>query len=412
MCPKIRASMRRVPPLNPDRCTLMTAPLRPTSAVAQAKRLVVKVGSSLVTNEGRGIDLAAVEQWAAQIAKLHAQDRQIVLVSSGAVAEGMARLGWPRRPNAMHELQAAAAVGQMGLVQAYEVAFARHGIRTAQILLTHEDLADRRRYLNARSTLYTLLGLGVVPIVNENDTVVTDEIRLGDNDTLGALVTNLIEAEVLIILTDQSGLYSADPRKNPDAEFISLGQAGDPTLEAMAGGSGSSIGTGGMLTKVLAAKRAANSGGHTVIASGREPEVLLRLSQGESIGTELRAILPVRSARQRWLANHLRLRGRITLDAGAVQALTQGHRSLLAIGVTAVEGEFERGDVVACVDQHGVECARGLINYSSSDTRRILRQPSSRIAEILGSMSDPELMHRDNMVFVRPPHEHAISAQE
>ncbi|WP_353152204.1 glutamate 5-kinase [Pollutimonas bauzanensis] len=371
------------------------------SAVAQAKRLVVKVGSSLVTNEGKGIDVTAVAQWAEQIASLHAQGKQMVLVSSGAIAEGMARLGWPRRPNAMHELQAAAAVGQMGLIQAYEVAFAKHGIRTAQILLTHEDLADRRRYLNARSTLYTLLGLGVVPIVNENDTVVTDEIRLGDNDTLGALVTNLIEAEALIILTDQSGLYSADPRQNPDAEFISLGQAGDPALEAMAGGSGSSIGTGGMLTKVLAAKRAANSGGHTVIASGRESNVLLRLAQGEQIGTELRAILPVRSARQRWLANHLRLRGRVTLDNGAVQALTEGHKSLLAIGVSAVEGEFERGDVVACVDQHGVECGRGLINYSSADARRIMRQPSNRIAEILGSMSDAELMHRDNMVFIR-----------
>lgn len=370
------------------------------SSVASSKRLVVKVGSSLVTNEGRGIDLDAVAQWASQIAGLHSQGRQMVLVSSGAIAEGMARLGWPRRPNAMHELQAAAAVGQMGLIQAYEVAFARHGIRTAQILLTHEDLADRNRYLNARSTLYTLLGLGVVPIVNENDTVVTDEIRLGDNDTLGALVTNLIEAETLIILTDQTGLYSADPRKSPDAQLIALGQAGDPTLEAMAGGSGSAIGTGGMLTKVLAAKRAANSGGHTVIASGREPDVLLRLAQGESIGTELRASIPVRSARQRWLANHLRLRGRLTLDKGAVAALTHDHKSLLAIGVTAVEGEFERGDVVACVDGHGVECGRGLINYSAADTRRIKGQPSKRIADILGSMSDQELMHRDNMVFI------------
>jgi glutamate 5-kinase len=373
------------------------------SAVALANRLVVKVGSSLVTNEGKGIDLAAVEHWATQIASLHAQGKQVVLVSSGAIAEGMARLGWPRRPNAMHELQAAAAVGQMGLIQAYEVAFAEHGIRTAQILLTHEDLSDRRRYLNARTTLYTLLGLGVVPIVNENDTVVTDEIRLGDNDTLGALVTNLIEAEALIILTDQAGLYSADPRKNPDAEFVSLGQAGDPALEAMAGSSGSSIGTGGMLTKILAAKRAANSGGHTIIASGRERDVLLRLAQGERIGTELRALLPVRSARERWLANHLRLRGRVTLDSGAVEALTQGHKSLLAVGVTAVEGEFERGDVVACVDEHGVECGRGLINYSSRDTRRIMRQPSNRIAEVLGSMSDSELIHRDNMVFSRAP---------
>lgn len=377
----------------------MPAIALPLHSVNSSRRLVVKVGSSLVTNEGQGIDTVAVAHWARQIAGLHSQGKQMVLVSSGAIAEGMARLGWPRRPNAMHELQAAAAVGQMGLVQAYEVAFAQHGIRTAQILLTHEDLADRHRYLNARSTLYTLLDLGVVPIVNENDTVVTDEIRLGDNDTLGALVTNLIEAETLIILTDQPGLYSADPRKNPGAELISVAQAGDPTLEAMAGGSGSAIGTGGMLTKVLAAKRAANSGAHTIIASGREPDVLLRLSQGERIGTELRASMPIRSARQRWLANHLRLRGRITLDQGAVAALTKDHKSLLAIGVIAVEGEFERGDVVACVDEHGVECGRGLINYSATDTRRIKGHPSKRIADLLGSMSDQELMHRDNMVF-------------
>ncbi|HLU00986.1 MAG TPA: glutamate 5-kinase [Burkholderiaceae bacterium] len=371
-------------------------------ATVDARRLVIKVGSSLVTNEGKGLDLEAVEQWASQIATLHAEERQVVLVSSGAIAEGMARLGWPRRPSAMHELQAAAAVGQMGLVQAYEAAFARHGIRTAQILLTHEDLADRRRYLNARSTLYTLLALGVVPIVNENDTVVTDEIRLGDNDTLGALVTNLIEAETLIILTDQSGLYTADPRKDASATLIEVARAGDPALEKMAGGSGSDIGTGGMLTKVLAAKRAANSGGHTIIASGREPRVLERLAEGQRIGTELRAVLPIRSARQRWLANHLRLRGRVTLDRGAVKALTEGHKSLLAIGVTAVHGEFERGDVVACLDENGKELARGLINYSSSDTRRILRQPSHRIADILGHMTDPELMHRDNMIVLQP----------
>lgn len=370
-----------------------------SSVVAQANRLVVKVGSSLVTNEGRGIDREAVDQWSQQIAALHQQGKQVVLVSSGAIAEGVVRLGWTQRPKAMHELQAAAAVGQMGLIQAYEVAFAQYGIRTAQILLTHEDLADRTRYLNARSTLYTLLQLGVVPIVNENDTVITDEIRLGDNDTLGALVTNLIEAESLIILTDQRGLYSADPRSHPDAEFIHHAQAGDPQLEAMAGGAGSSVGTGGMLTKILAAKRAANSGGHTTIASGREANVLQRLAAGEAIGTELRASLPVQSARQRWLASHLRVRGRITLDAGAIHALTNGHKSLLAIGVTQVEGEFRRGDVVACVDSHGVEYGRGLINYSSADTKRIIGLPSHRIGDVLGTMTDSELIHRDNMVF-------------
>lgn len=376
----------------------MSAESPAVSVVTHAQRIVAKVGSSLVTNEGRGLDRAAVAHWAAQIAALHKQGKQIVLVSSGAIAEGMARLGWRKRPSVMHELQAAAAVGQMGLCQAYEAAFAEHGLRTAQILLTHEDLADRHRYLNARSTLFALLRLGVVPIVNENDTVVTDEIRLGDNDTLGALVTNLIEADTLVILTDQRGLYDSDPRKNPRAKFMSHAQAGDPALEAMAGGAGSGIGTGGMLTKVLAAKRAAHSGAHTVIASGRERNVLTRLAQGECIGSELQAVVPVWSARKQWLADHLRLRGRVVLDDGAVQALLREGKSLLPIGVTDVEGEFGRGDVVACVDSQGRECARGLINYSSADTRRILRQPSSQIARILGSMTEPELMHRDNLV--------------
>lgn len=378
----------------------MTAHTNAVSVAASASRLVAKVGSSLVTNEGRGLDRVAVADWAAQIAALRKLGRQVVLVSSGAIAEGMARLGWSKRPSAMHELQAAAAVGQMGLCQAYEAAFAEHGLRTAQVLLTHEDLADRRRYLNARSTLFALMRLGVVPIVNENDTVVTDEIRLGDNDTLGALVTNLIEADTLVILTDQRGLYSADPRKNPDARFVSHAQAGDAALEAMAGGAGSGIGTGGMLTKILAAKRAARSGAHTIIASGRERNVLTRLAHGECIGTELRALLPVWSARKQWLADHLRLRGRVVLDDGAVHALLHEGKSLLPIGVTDVQGEFERGDVVACVDAAGRECARGLINYSSADARRIMRQPSARIADILGSMTDPELMHRDNLVVV------------
>ncbi len=371
------------------------------SAVHSAQRIVVKVGSSLVTNNGKGLDNTAIRQWAAQIAALRKQNKQVVLVSSGSVAEGMARLNWQTRPKAMNELQAAAAIGQMGLIQAYETAFHEHNICAAQILLTHEDLADRHRYLNARSTMFTLLDLGVIPIVNENDTVVTDEIRLGDNDTLGALVTNLIEADALIILTDQSGLYDSDPRKNPQAKLISVAKAGDPALEEMAGGAGSNIGTGGMATKVLAAKRAANSGAHTIIASGREPNVLERLSQGESIGSELRASVAVRSARKQWLADHLRLRGQITLDEGALQALTQQGKSLLPVGVIGVNGDFERGDVVACVDENHVEYARGLINYSSSDTRRIMRQPTHNIETILGSMTAGELMHRNNMVVLR-----------
>ena len=369
-----------------------------TSVIAEAKRLVVKVGSSLVTDEGRGLDRQALARWAAQIAQLRAMGKDVVLVSSGAIAEGMLRLGWDKRPTHIPELQAAAAVGQMGLAQAYETSFAQHGIHTAQILLTHDDLSDRRRYLNARSTLFTLLRLGVVPIINENDTVVTDEIKFGDNDTLGSLVTNLIEANALVILTDQAGLYSADPRKQPDARFISLANAGDPALELMAGGAGSSLGRGGMLTKILAAKRAAGSGAHTVIASGREPNILERLAGGECIDTELRASVPMLSARKQWLADHLQLRGRITLDEGAAKALTRDGKSLLPIGVTAVEGEFERGDVVACIDASGQELARGLINYSASDTRRIMRKASSQIAAILGSMEAPELMHRDNLV--------------
>ncbi|MGO3742525.1 glutamate 5-kinase [Kerstersia sp.] len=373
----------------------------PVSVIASADRLVVKVGSSLVTNEGRGLDLTALGNWARQIAALHADGKQVVLVSSGAIAEGLARLGWLQRPKVMHELQAAAAVGQMGLAQAYEAAFARHGLRTAQILLTHEDLADRTRYLNARSTLFELLRLGVVPIINENDTVVTDEIRVGDNDTLGALVTHLVDADALIILTDQRGLYSADPRKDPAARFISHAEAGSPELEAMAGGAGSNVGTGGMLTKILAAKRAAHSGAHTLIASGRENDVLIRLAGGECIGTELHASAQSLSSRKQWLADHLRLRGRLVLDAGAARAVAQEGKSLLPIGVVQAHGEFERGDAVACVDASGREIARGLVNYNASDARRLLRQPSSRIADILGEeATSPELIHRDNMVLV------------
>ncbi|ALF87036.1 MULTISPECIES: glutamate 5-kinase [Ralstonia solanacearum species complex] len=370
------------------------------SLIADARRLVVKVGSSLVTNDGRGLDQAAIARWAAQIAALRGAGKEVVLVSSGAIAEGMQRLGWAKRPKEIHELQAAAAVGQMGLAQVYESEFARHGIRTAQVLLTHGDLADRERYLNARSTLLTLLGLGVVPIINENDTVVTDEIKFGDNDTLGALVTNLIEGDALIILTDQRGLYTADPRKNPDARFVDEAQAGASELEAMAGGAGSSIGKGGMLTKILAAKRAAKSGAHTVIASGREVDVLARLAGGEAIGTQLRAPTGRMAARKQWMIDHLQLRGRVVLDAGAVDKLTAGGKSLLPIGVTEVQGEFARGEVISCVDTAGHEVARGLTNYSSAEARLIARKVSSEIEAVLGYVSAAELVHRDNLVLL------------
>jgi glutamate 5-kinase len=366
--------------------------------VKTSTRLVVKVGSSLVTNDGQGLDLAAVGQWCEQIARLHRAGKQVVLVSSGAIAEGMARLGWKRRPSEMHELQAAAAVGQMGLAQTYESAFAKHGLKTAQVLLTHEDMADRRRYLNARSTLLALLRFGIVPIVNENDTVSTDEIKVGDNDTLGALVANLVEAESLVILTDQAGLYNQDPRHNPDARLITRAQADDPTLVPMAGGAGSHLGKGGMLTKVLAAQRAAKSGASTIIASGREANVLTRLADGESIGSTLLASEPTWSARKQWMADNLRLRGRLILDTGAVKALLQDGKSLLPVGVRDVDGVFEQGDLVACIDPDGRECARGLINYSSSETRRIMGKPSSQIADILGEMTESELIHRDNLL--------------
>ena len=370
------------------------------SVLAKSTRLIVKVGSSLVTNAGQGLDHAALAHWAEQIARLKEKNKEVVLVSSGAIAEGMQRLGWKKRPHAVNELQAAAAVGQMGLVQAYEACFRKHGLHTAQILLTHDDLADRKRYLNARSTLRTLLELNVIPIINENDTVVTDEIRFGDNDTLGSLVTNLIEADCLVILTDQSGLYTADPRKDPTATLVAEARAGDLALEKMAGGAGTDIGSGGMLTKILAAKRAARSGAHTVIASGREPDVLVRLADGEAIGTQLIAGQVPLAARKQWLADHLQVRGKLVLDAGAARALAGEGKSLLSIGVIELSGEFERGEVVTCVDQDGHAIARGLVNYSAQDTRKILRQPSAQIEAILGYVDEPELIHRDNLVLL------------
>jgi len=368
------------------------------SRIAAAHRVVVKVGSSLVTNDGRGLNLEAISNWAAQIAALHALGKQVLLVSSGAIAEGMQRLGWSRRPQHVHELQAAAAVGQMGLARAYETRFAQHGLRSAQILLTHADLADRARYLNARSTLFTLLQMGVVPVINENDTVVTDEIKFGDNDTLGALVTNLVEADALVILTDQPGLFSADPRRDSSATLVAEAIAGDPALETIAGGTGSQIARGGMITKVMAARRAARSGADTVIASGREPEVLVRLARGERVGSQLTAATAVLSARKQWLADHLQMRGRVILDDGAARALRAGGKSLLPIGVVAVEGEFARGDVVACVDGSGREVARGLVNYSSAQTQLIARRPTAQIEAVLGFIEEPELIHRDNLV--------------
>jgi glutamate 5-kinase len=369
-------------------------------SMKEARRFVVKVGSTLVTNRGAGLDASAIARWASQVAKLRQAGKELVLVSSGAIAEGMQRLGWSRRPSSMHELQAAAAVGQMGLVQVYESCFREHGLRTAQVLLTHADLADRQRYLNARSTLLTLLGLGIIPVINENDTVVTDEIRFGDNDTLAALVTNLVEADCLIILTDQQGLHTEDPRLNPEAALIRKAQAGEARLERVAGGTGSAIAKGGMLTKVLAAKRAARSGAQTVIASGSEPDILLRLAAGEEIGTLLSPQTNPLAARKQWLADHLQVAGTLNLDAGAAKALRSGGKSLLPVGVKTVEGEFERGAVVTCRSPDGVEVARGLVNYNAQESRRIAGRASGEIETILGYVDEPELIHRDNLVIL------------
>jgi glutamate 5-kinase len=372
-----------------------------STVLRNAQRIVVKVGSSLVTNEGRGLDEAAIGEWCRQMAILVRGGREVIMVSSGAIAEGMKRLGWVSRPHEIHELQAAAAVGQMGLAQMYETKLRENGLGSAQVLLTHADLADRERYLNARSTLLTLLKLGVVPVINENDTVVNDEIKFGDNDTLGALVANLVEADALVILTDQKGLFTADPRKDPLAQFVHEAQAGDLTLEAMAGGAGSSLGRGGMITKILAAKRAAGSGASTVIAWGREPNVLVRLTEGVPIGTLLVAQTQKMQARKQWISDHLQLRGSVVVDAGAVTKLRDEGKSLLPIGMTAVDGDFSRGDVIAIRDTAGTEMARGLANYASAEARLICRKPSSEFEKLLGYVAESEMVHRDNLVLVR-----------
>lgn len=376
-----------------------------SSVLRDARRIVVKVGSSLVTNEGRGLDEEAIAQWSQQLAALVRGDgdgvrREVVMVSSGAIAEGMKRLGWKTRPKQVHELQAAAAVGQMGLAQMYETKLREQNVGSAQVLLTHADLADRERYLNARTTLLTLLGLGVVPVINENDTVVNDEIKFGDNDTLGALVANLVDADALVILTDQKGLYTADPRKNPDARFVDEAQAGDPALEAMAGGAGSNIGSGGMITKILAAKRAAGSGASTVIAWGREPNVLGRLVAGEAIGSLLVAQTGKKQARKQWIADHLQLKGAVSVDQGAADKLLEEGKSLLPIGMTGVEGNFSRGDVIAVRNPQGREIARGLANYASAEARLLCRKSSSEFEHLLGYSAESEMIHRDNMIVV------------
>ena len=368
--------------------------------IPHTKRWVVKIGSALLTEDGKGLSREILAPWVEQMAELSKQGIELVLVSSGAVAEGMSRMGWAKRPNNLHELQAAAAIGQMGLIRTYEACFRRHEMHTAQVLLTHQDLADRKRYLNARTTLRTLLSLGVVPVVNENDTVATDELRFGDNDTLAALVANLIEADLLILLTDQEGLFDSDPRINKDATLLSQENVDSPLLDQIAGGSSSTLGLGGMITKVRAARQAGRSGTATIIAAGRRDKVLPQILNGDLIGTLLTPSQEKQAARKRWLAGQLQVRGHLTLDDGAVRVLKESVRSLLAVGISGVAGGFIRGEVVACLDKSGREIARGLVNYSAKETSRIKGKASHEIKSILGYVDEDELIHRDNLVLV------------
>jgi len=373
--------------------------IKERAVLAKSRRWVVKIGSALLTNDGKGLDREAIARWVDQLVELKRQGVEVVLVSSGSVAEGMTRLGWSARPAQLYRLQAAAAVGQMGLVQEYEANFQRHAVKTAQILLTHEDLSNRRRYLNARGTLCTLLELGVVPVVNENDTVVTDEIRFGDNDTLASLVANLVEAEAVVLLTDQLGLFTGDPRTDDTAQLISQAQADDPMIEAVAG-DGGVLGRGGMATKVRASRLAARSGAVTVIASGRVEDVLLKIRSAQDVGT---LILPSRSpeaARKQWLAGHLQVKGTLVVDAGAKAAMLERGKSLLPAGVVSVQGCFSRGEMVLMVDEAGVALARGLVNYGAVEAEAIIGLSSSRIQEVLGFVNEDELVHRDNFALV------------
>lgn len=375
----------------------MSSTYNERATMQKIRRCVIKIGSALLTANGTRLDAEAIGRWVGQIAGLRKQGIEVVLVTSGSVAAGMQRLGRTQRPHALHELQAMAAVGQMGLVQAYESAFQKHGLHTAQVLLTHDDLSDRGRYLNARSTLRTLLEFGVIPVINENDTVATEEIRFGDNDTLGALVANLVEAGLLLILTDRDGLYDQDPTSNPEAGLVTQAEAGDPALVVMAGGSGA-LGRGGMLTKLEAAAKAARSGAHTVIANGAAENVIGRVLAGESVGTYLVAGQGRMLARKQWLAGQMKSRGKLRLDDGAVRVLKEQGRSLLPVGVTGVEGNFFRGEIVSCVDVGGIEIARGLVNYDAEEAARIIGKPSDAIEQLLGYVDEPELIHRDNMI--------------
>ncbi|AZS51369.1 glutamate 5-kinase [Entomomonas moraniae] len=365
--------------------------------ISQTKRWVIKIGSSLLTADGKGLDPEAMSSWVKQMVTLREAGIELILVSSGAIAAGMSKLNWDTRPKEMHKLQAAAAVGQMILVQAWENCFDQFNCQAAQILLTHEDLSDRQRYLNARTTLRTLVELNIIPVINENDTVTTDEIQFGDNDTLAALVANLVEADLLVILTDRDGMFDADPRTNPNAQLITETKASDSSLDKIAGGAGS-LGRGGMQTKLRAARFAARSGTNTIIVGGKIPNVITKLQHGEKLGTLLVPDHTPIAARKQWLAGQLQVRGKITLDDGAVKALLTRHKSLLPVGVRQVTGDFSRGEIVSCINNKGDEIARGLVNYSANEARQIMGLASDEIERTLGFLNEPELIHKDNLI--------------
>ena len=364
------------------------------------QRWVIKIGSALLTNDGAGLDAALMKSWVSQMAELVRNDVELCLVSSGAIAVGLQALNLKMRPTELPLLQAAAAIGQMGLIQAWQSCFKAQGLETAQVLLTHEDLADRTRYLNARDTLKALSQFGVIPVVNENDTVATDEIRFGDNDSLGALATNLLEADVLVILTDQDGFFDRDPRVHAEAQLVPEARALDPELIHMAGKDGGALGRGGMHTKVLAAQQAARSGAATVIANGRTERVLSRLRAGDALGSLLLPDLKPQAARKRWLASHKQTRGVLVIDAGAQRALAEAGRSLLPVGVIDVRGAFARGEIVAIESVDGERIATGLVNYGAEQARQIAGQSTGALRASGLLVEGDALVHRDNMALV------------
>jgi len=363
------------------------------------KRWVIKIGSSLVTKSSTGLNIKNIKDWAGQINELIDQNINVIIVSSGAIAEGMNRLNLVKRPSSSSRLQALAATGQMGLIQAYEVAFKKYNILTAQMLLTHEDLSNRARYLNAKNTLNNLMQYNIIPIINENDTVSTDEIKFGDNDTLASLVANLSGAEKLIILTDQDGLYTNDPRKVKDSKLIKSISVLDKKLNKYAGPSNNILGRGGMITKISAAKKAAKSNTQTIIANGIKKNILINiLNNQDYIGTTIYNKNLAINSKKQWIANSLKIKGKIIVDAGAKKVIKQSGKSLLPVGIKSISGEFKKGDLLAICSSNNIEIATGLTNYGSNELAKIIGMSTARIKKEFGIIDSEVVIHRDNMI--------------